>query len=145
MRSYFFIPNSETLCVFYLFIFKFYFSWRIIALQCCVGFCYTTTCFSHKHAHIPSLLSLPPPHPHMLVMKPLSPVGDGWVSRCAMWACCPSRPPHRLWPFSAWHWGLCLSLRCLAGCISLLGRPEGNKTLAHSRTVQWYKFCPRAP
>lgn len=77
----------------------------------------------------------------MLVMKPRSPVADGWVSRCTVWACCHSRPPYRLSASFAWHWGLCLSLRCLAGCISLLGRPEGNKTLAHSRTVQWYKFC----
>ena len=33
------------------------FNWRIIALQCCVGFCHTI--FSrHKYTYIPSLLSL---------------------------------------------------------------------------------------
>ena len=36
----------------------------MIALQCCVGFCHTTACISHKYVciyiYIPSLLNLPP-------------------------------------------------------------------------------------
>ena len=38
--------------------------WKIIALQCCVGFCYTTTWISYKYTYIPLLLSLPPTQPH---------------------------------------------------------------------------------
>ena len=41
-------------------ILKFIFNWRVAALQCCIGFCHTTTCISHKYAYIPSFLSLPP-------------------------------------------------------------------------------------
>ena len=36
------------------------FNWRIIALQCCVAFCHTSTWISHRYKHVPSLLSLPP-------------------------------------------------------------------------------------
>ena len=36
----------------------FIFSWRIVALQCCVGFCHTSTWISHRYTYIPSLLSL---------------------------------------------------------------------------------------
>ena len=38
-------------------------NWRILALQCCVGFCYTTTWLSFKYTYILSLLSLPPSPP----------------------------------------------------------------------------------
>ena len=54
------------LCLFiYLFIgILFFFNGSIIALQCCAGFCRTTTCISHKDAYIPSLLIISPiPHP----------------------------------------------------------------------------------
>ena len=37
-----------------------FFNWRKIALQCCVGFCHTTTWISHNYTDITSLLSLPP-------------------------------------------------------------------------------------
>ena len=38
------------------------FNWKIIALQCYVGFCYTSVWISHKQTYVPSLLSfLPPP------------------------------------------------------------------------------------
>ena len=43
---------------------SFFFNWRKIALQCCVGFCHMTVQISHNYTYIPSLLSLPPlPHP----------------------------------------------------------------------------------
>ena len=39
---------------------KFIFSWRITALQYCVGFCCISTWICHRYTHIPSLLKLPP-------------------------------------------------------------------------------------
>ena len=47
------------------------FSWSIVALQCCIGFCWTTTCIRHKDTSPPSLLSLPPtPHPtHQVITE----------------------------------------------------------------------------
>ena len=38
----------------------FFFNWRIIALQCCVGFCHTIAWIIHKYTYITSLLGLPP-------------------------------------------------------------------------------------
>ena len=35
-------------------------AWRMIALQCCVNFCYMTTWISYKYAYIISFLDLPP-------------------------------------------------------------------------------------
>ena len=35
-----------------------FFSWRIIALQCCIDFCHMTTWISHNYIYIPSPLSL---------------------------------------------------------------------------------------
>ena len=40
-----------------------FFNWRVIALQCCVSFCYITTCISHMYRYIPSLLYVPPTPP----------------------------------------------------------------------------------
>ena len=41
-----------------------FFNWRIISLQCYVGFCCRTTQISHNCIYIPSILSfLPCPHP----------------------------------------------------------------------------------
>ena len=39
------------------------FNQRIVALQCCLGFCHTAAQVSHKYMYIPSLLSLPPNSP----------------------------------------------------------------------------------
>ena len=36
------------------------FNWRIIALQHCVGLCYTSSCISQSCTYVPSLLNLPP-------------------------------------------------------------------------------------
>ena len=38
----------------------FFFNWRKIALQCCVGFCRTTSQISRYYTHLPSFSSLPP-------------------------------------------------------------------------------------
>ena len=43
------------------FIFILFFNWRILALQCCVGFCHTAMPINYNYVYIPSLLSLPPP------------------------------------------------------------------------------------
>ena len=47
-------------------IFFLFFNWRIIALQCWVGFCLTATRISHNYMfeYIPTLLNLPPTTPH---------------------------------------------------------------------------------
>ena len=38
----------------------FFLNWRIIALECCVGFCHTTVWISHKYTYTSSLLVFPP-------------------------------------------------------------------------------------
>ena len=73
-----------------LFFFPFIFiSWRLIALQCCSGFCHTLTWISHgftciPHPHPPSHLPLHPtshlpPHP-----IPLGPPSAPALSTCVM-------------------------------------------------------------
>ena len=44
--------------IFFFFI-KFVFNWRIIALQCCVNSCHTSTWISHKYTYVPSFLNSP--------------------------------------------------------------------------------------
>ena len=39
----------------------FIFNWRVIALQCCAGFCHTALWISHKYTHVHSLLKPSPP------------------------------------------------------------------------------------
>ena len=41
----------------------FIFNWRVSALHCCVGFCYTSTWISHRYTYVPSLLNF---HPTLL-------------------------------------------------------------------------------
>ena len=45
---------------FFFFKTLFIFNWRIIALQCCVGFCLTSAWISHRCTYVPLLLNLPP-------------------------------------------------------------------------------------
>ena len=42
------------------FIYLFSFDWRIMALQCCVGFCHAATWINHRYIHVLSLLKLTP-------------------------------------------------------------------------------------
>ena len=37
----------------------FFFNWRLISLQYCVGFCHISTWISHRYMYVPSLLNLP--------------------------------------------------------------------------------------
>ena len=59
------MPSLSQVCVcwhpavlFFFFILE-NFYWRIIALQCCVGFCYTTMWISYKYALIPPSWGFP--------------------------------------------------------------------------------------
>ena len=59
---------------------EFIFKWRIIALQCYIGFCHTSTQISHRYMYVPSLLNLPStlhPIPSLWMWKSLSCV---WLS-----------------------------------------------------------------
>ena len=44
------------------------FNWRIIALQCCVGFCHTSICISHRYIRVSSS-----PHLAWISLPPLTP------------------------------------------------------------------------
>ena len=46
------------LFLFLMWLIKIFFNWRIISLQCCVGFCHTTW-INHNYAYFPPILSLP--------------------------------------------------------------------------------------
>ena len=45
--------------LFFVFFFNLLFSWRKIAVQCCVGICQTTTQLSYNCTYIPTLFNLP--------------------------------------------------------------------------------------
>ena len=65
---FYFLLSSDT---------SFFFHWRIIALQCCVDFCWTTMWVSHNYMYIASLLSFHAPI-HLLII-PLVRVSLIWV------------------------------------------------------------------
>ena len=54
---------------------------RIIALQCCAGFCFTTT-NNHKYMHVPPLL---PPHPSI---PPLQVITEHWAELPVLYSNC---------------------------------------------------------
>ena len=59
-------PSKKGIQKLFLFedFFLFIFNWRIIALQCCVGFCHTSVWTGHKYTYVPSVLTLlPTSHP----------------------------------------------------------------------------------
>ena len=49
----------DSLAVFFVCFNLFLFNWRVIALQCCVGFCHTSAWTSHMYTYFPSLLNIP--------------------------------------------------------------------------------------
>ena len=76
---------------------KNFLNWRIIALQCCVGFYHTSKWISHRHTYVSSLLNLPPTHPSRL-SPVLANSYSPWRSHiaagthlCCTHLCCP--PP----------------------------------------------------
>ena len=56
--------NRNILCIKKIFCFYF-FNWRIIGLQCCVGFCHTTAQISHNYTHTHT-------HHHPFSLRPSS-------------------------------------------------------------------------
>ena len=52
------VGHKKSLNYFFVLIFN----WRIIALQCCIGFFHSSTRISHRYTYVPSLLNLPPTH-----------------------------------------------------------------------------------
>ena len=74
-QYFFFFPKAKHFFQFINFI-----NWRIIVLQCCIGFCHTSTTESAIGIHEPSLLNLPPtPYP----IPSLSVVTDtGFIFLC---------------------------------------------------------------
>ena len=57
----------------------FFLNWSIVALQLCVGFCFTTKWIIYTYTCIPSLSDLPPPPPHPTHLGHLR------APRCAPW------------------------------------------------------------
>ena len=45
-----FIIFKNLFPILFFYFLKFIFNWRTIGLQCCVGFCHTSTRISHKYA-----------------------------------------------------------------------------------------------
>ena len=56
---YFLLDLQSIWNLFLIFKRLFIFNWRIIALQCCVGFCHSTTWISHRYTYVLSFLNLP--------------------------------------------------------------------------------------
>ena len=66
------------ICVFYMW---FILNWRIIALQCCVGFCHTSRCISDRYIHVP-----PSPHLAWISLPPLTPHHPSRLSQSTWFA-----------------------------------------------------------
>lgn len=56
----------------------FFFNWRLVAYDICVGFCHTSVGISHRYTCVPALLN---PAPVSLLSPPLSMVTSSWVER----------------------------------------------------------------
>ena len=88
----------------------FFFYWKIIALQYCVGLCHTSTCISHRCTYVPSLQNPPALLPVSRRKFPLAvyfTYGNVYVSMLFSPFVPPSLPP--LCPQFC---SLCLHLHC---------------------------------
>ena len=107
--SIFFFSKPSRVNMIPLFFVEFIFNWRIIALQCCVGFCHVSTRISHRYAYIRSRLNLPPtslpiPPPHAVREQDLSSLLSyskfslSYLSwGCLPWWCAPDRKEQEAW------------------------------------------------
>ena len=105
-----------------IYIFKFVFNWKIIALQCCVGFCHTSTWGNHRYTYVPSL-NLPPTS-HLI--PPLEVVTAGDWAPCVMqqlpipclfytWSCIYVKATLSTCPFLSFPHCVYKSVLCVCG------------------------------
>ena len=52
--TYYSFINIFSVFSLFFFVYLFIFNWRMIALQCCVGFCHTSAWIGHRYTYVPS-------------------------------------------------------------------------------------------